>query len=223
MITQLCNDFLPWEDRPKVHINDLQEIIFFEGQDKIETIDSIVRICRLDRNNRRLPLSIKGKYKISHEISLAFDYYNLEVVTNKKNFSYSLNDPILIVSLGVDYYDEIPISGILEPYDPELVEFLYSSQIVAQWEILNKLTKIKPRVFVTRENLLQNTFELKLDSLTPIIKQKEKDIGYEEANPHVTKYAFPGSRLDSYSPYTGFSEYKNPSFENIIKAIMGSR
>ena len=208
---------LPWEPRRELIIPKLQEIIHFENPQGVHSIDAIVKITRRDQEGKQLPIDAQGNYIPRKHIVLAYEYYKTQIIINESHEEgYCLPHHFLEVALSAEYpkgadgyyikdgkLHQDPIDYNLRAYDPELVDFLLQSQLVAQWELLESSLDMMVNVWLTRENL-NKTSKVNMPNLYTVVKQKEAKIGYNEAEPNGTKYAYPGMKLKDYTGTYGF-------------------
>lgn len=223
------NTFLAWERRPSRKITRLQDVL--TERRAVSSIDCVVRVERhlgLELDSASFP-RVGNRYIEKDDLRVGYDNYRLEVVVNGDS-SHLLRNPLLLVALHVAYPDTIPYIGAdgklhqeplsltLRPEDPDLVTFYSRSQTAAALRELKRLMRRTHNLWSVREDLPQQTYEIPdVDGFVRSVEKQETELGYDEADPHSTKYAFPGSRLQSYSPTRGFSTVEDP----VIASLMG--
>lgn len=193
----LESGFLPWEEPAEIiWINQLNQI---KPQHRSPPIRSVVRIHRLNQKDQRVfeetrrQIAIPFLYPTKEELTVAYDYYNLDILTGKKGVASRLDHPILIVALGVEYgkyritrkgkvYQETTNLN-LRPANADLVESLFNKQVALQAAILKALTGIVPEIFCVREGRPEYTQQLDLRA-HPTIAGPDTEL--------ITRYAFPG-------------------------------
>ncbi len=167
-------------------LEDLAELINY----KARTIDSTVRVKTSGLNCKKATTDRPG-YS---------DYFLDLVIDGSQDLVCSTVHPFLEVTLCPDKNHKE-----LVPNDPKLVSFLLYSKIVAQAELLEKLTGIKPQFRILRDYPTRSLKYVNLEEISKV-KEQQEVIGYR---PHPTERDFIlfTDTLRPYSEIGGFSGY----------------
>ena len=183
--TLLDGSFLPWEQPSNiVQIKRLSDIPLPRGR----VLLSVVRIYRRGSDNRKLS-SLRHDEKIN--LSRVYDHYGLDVF-NGDGVAYVLNNPLLHVDLGLDYDNleragrktyQSPRTAVFVPSNPARVAHTLANQILAHAKILQELTGLIPRVWITREDSPRDTYYFEINP---------NRLPKKATEPLITQYAFAG-------------------------------
>ncbi len=169
--------FIP---REVIVVNKLEDIGRHEPT--VHSLDSIIRVEAYDEEAEPIALD-----RISFASTINEEYY-LDVVVNNGR-AYRLDQPFMTSSLGA--YSR---AKVLEPYDPDLANLYFFSQIVAQGRLLERLTDVEPRIWVVRYGT--HVTGLNLSQIAKIARELEARHHYTAEDPHATRYATPGFSID---------------------------